>query len=894
MFANDKGIANVLAILIAIAISIALSGSFIQISSNLAESMISKPNLNPYVTVTKGSIRIYNQYPLHISLKDLKLVINGNVTKIKDENGNGIWDPGEYITITLPNASVVEVELTYKNSQIYHAIFVKPEVLESDKNFPTLNVASAIVGNSMILNVTAKDDLAVKDVSIFAVNISGKKRTLSEENVIHHCHNLVAHITEFLHGRKNAELKSFEKVNLCRSFNLTELREEKVVYLLVRVTDLSGKVSQKIVLLPTSTPTIEIKPEDGSVFWTTSDKATVTFSVKAMDYYGIKYLNTSGAFSVNKTFNSRIAEINKTIVLGLGYHTLRAEATNVFGKKASAETRIRIRHDYPPSVVILQPSNNVVFKNNSVTLVAKLYDDHLLSKYEVYVNDRLTASGNASETEFTLSKVVSLQNGTNTIRVEAIDIAGQRANASVVVIVATPPTVQLIVNSTVVANVEYDVVVIASSQFGLKDVSLYVDSSKYSYNPNGAKSVRVVFSVVFTPGNHTVTAVASNDYYTSKVTKKVRAISVFLRTKIVSPRNGAQFIVGDPEFSAVAVSNFKPTITLYLDGKRLEKTEISPILTKTNFSTGWMVTPAEVYIPPIKGKNITITVAGFTGISSTERPVIRHGIADNVSFVVNRPSTVILTLYSVYGRAVGVRIPTPEYHSYTYVGGWYYTDSKAWVFVAPKGAVPDSGTITVTAYGNIPGSSYILVSNSFIPSDLSLPKNAPFAKVITVYPDRRTERGKVTVDIPKNVLNLLLSGKVHIQAIDVSRGYGWEDVDSVSTHTSVEINYHTVAKDVTVYVNGCPVKRIGRINENLVEVRLTAVQGVVTVKSNGAFSYNVLILPNSGKGNAHAIKVILPDGRILSVSAGKSVTLPFMPGLFKFEGRGLVKLEVSL
>jgi len=100
MFANDKGIANVLAILIAIAISIALSGSFIQISSNLAESMISKPNLNPYVTVTKGSIRIYNQYPLHISLKDLKLVVNGNVTEIKDENGNGIWDPGERITIT--------------------------------------------------------------------------------------------------------------------------------------------------------------------------------------------------------------------------------------------------------------------------------------------------------------------------------------------------------------------------------------------------------------------------------------------------------------------------------------------------------------------------------------------------------------------------------------------------------------------------------------------------------------------------------------------------------------------------------------------------------------------------------------------------------------------------
>jgi len=47
-------------------------------------------------------------------------------------------------------------------------------VLESDKSFPTLNVVSTIIGNTITLNVTAKDDLAVKDVSILAVNISGK------------------------------------------------------------------------------------------------------------------------------------------------------------------------------------------------------------------------------------------------------------------------------------------------------------------------------------------------------------------------------------------------------------------------------------------------------------------------------------------------------------------------------------------------------------------------------------------------------------------------------------------------------------------------------------------------------------------------------------------------
>ena len=42
------------------------------------------------------------------------------------------------------------------------------------------------------------------------------------------------------------------------------------------------------------------------------------------------------------------------------------------------------------------------------------------------------------------------------------------------------------------------------------------------------------------------------------------------------------------------------------------------------------------------------------------------------------------------------------------------------------------------------------------------------------------------------------------------------------------------------------------------------------------------------------VKVVLPNGKILKIGAGESVTLPFMSGLFKFEGRGLVKLEVSL
>lgn len=443
---NNKGIANVLAVLLITAITIALSGSFIQLTKEISEQIKVSENLNPQTTLQGDTILIKNTYPLSLNLSDLKLVVNGETVEIEDENGNGIWDPFETIRFNLPtDESVVEVTLTYKDSQIYHAVYVKPSVLEDDKEFPSLAVTADVKGNNLRVHTEAEDDLGLKCVETYYGYVNGSTVLHESKNLLKNINprDLAKALIEFHKGHKeNSVLNKLREYSRKYNFNVKKLRNADVVYLLVKVTDLSGKSSQKVIVLPTSKPVITIKVPE--TVWTVGNSAKVDYDIIVTDDFGLKTViaEIDGSLLFNETFEKRTKHFKKhdSITLNVGSHTIVVNATNVFSEESSGIKTITIKRDYPPSVNITSPADGSRVLS-PFTVTARVDDDRGISKVEFYENGKLVKTVSDGHTgDYKAALEVS---DTATVKVVAYDLMGQSSSDQITVYRDKPPTIQI-------------------------------------------------------------------------------------------------------------------------------------------------------------------------------------------------------------------------------------------------------------------------------------------------------------------------------------------------------------------------------------------------------------------------------------------------------------------
>lgn len=485
---SEKAIADILALLLVLAITITLSGSFVQLTKEISKQIKVQEELSVQSTLQGNTIQVKNTYPVSLNLKDVKIIVNGEEIPIKDENGNGIWDPFETISFKIPTSeSVLDITIYYKGNQILHAIYIKPEILNEDKQFPTLNVENQTTGGNLELTINASDDLGLKSIKVYLGNLNGTLipdtsvdllKSLSKQDLKELARELKQFYEEKCkkakqtrHEHRNEEKtrehekhgmwktkekhsKKYSKPRILQKlrnkklelyYNLKNLEEKNIAYLLVRATDLTGKTSQKVIILPTLKAKPNIVLNIPEKVWTTSDKAVVEYTVRITDNYGLKRVR--GSIDGTELFNESIKNNKKNfeksgrLTLDIGVHTLSIEVANIFNKIATLLKSITVLKDNPPTVKITSPANGSRIVN-PFTVTAVVNDDIGISKVEFYVNNKLVKTFTNGRTG-AYSLKLSIMKSPSTIKVIAYDTAGQKAEDSITVRIDYPPLVSI-------------------------------------------------------------------------------------------------------------------------------------------------------------------------------------------------------------------------------------------------------------------------------------------------------------------------------------------------------------------------------------------------------------------------------------------------------------------
>ncbi len=953
---SNKGVASILATLIAVAISVALSGAFIQVSKELSKDISESDILNPQAILEGNTIRIYNPYPTSVALKDIKLIINGEIVKIRDENNNGIWDPFETITFNIPADNFIEISLLYKNVQIYYAIYIKPELLRGDVAFPALTVPRKIEEGSTSLNIQVEDDLVVKSIEVYYGYLNGSEILVRQKDCLSklsssELRQLAEDLEKFAKkGVKTDLLKKCARDNLELKFSsLEDLQREGVIYILVKVTDLSGKISQKVVQLPTSKPWVDINLSCGYdlnsgkyIAWTTANSTTVLYNVTATDNYGLKsvFVKLGNSLLISEEFNETPKMYNYfgSLTLTIGNYIISAIARNIFNVSSSAKAYLEVKRDYPPNVTILSPEDNSTV-DKTIKIIAKVTDDRGVSKVVFYVDSSKIAEFNASENNL-YETTTTLSAGEHVIKVVAYDIAGQSGEDSVTVVIDSNPTIEIlkpedgsIVNTTS-DSVEIEISVRAIDDIGVTRIVIYVDEAGYTaYNGAPFKLLTTSIKVKVAEGKHTIKAVA---YDTANQTGSdisniiVRKVSPPTVT-IVYPNNLETFVPGDPVIVAISRDKVKHTTTITLSGRQL-KSISTEIAGNDTFSTGWVLISGDssLYVPNLgldgEGR-VTISIERAYDYSATYtfKPIVKKGIADSkgVKFIVDVPTSARVKV--LFSSIIGVASTAVILDDYPHK--WYHR--KVFAFSAPEGAKIIKAVATGWARTKESVSwftFYAIITEKpsaiyWGPDSLEggygyihPPKGAVLAskKGILLSADlyyqkkyKTSDRATVHLEIPEDKAIQLLNGKLLEVIAEEPWCEGCEDYSGIS---GARISYCTEVKRPAIYVDDKLVTGVDRLDVNTMsaskEFTIGPGRHTITLKSDyGAFKYRIIIVPEPKASNPTLIRVTTPWGKTYTLKPEESISyaasLDNIFGTFKFDvspdyAKYLVMIEYQL
>jgi len=860
---DEKGFADVLAAVLILAVSLAMSPTLVEVTEHVSEAAVSSAStVNTYVTVSNGVVTAINPSPVPIPLSDVRLLVNGEQVPIKDDNGNGVWEPYEKATFKIDASDdVVSVSLYVSGKDVYEAVYVKPTVLQIDKDFPRIDVnvippASPKDEGTIRLAVNLTDDVAVVSRTLL-LGYNGTEKVYDAVDLVEKLAKKhgkkIGHVTKELRN----ELEDFEKTRhkgelireLAHCSDVVLIPEkdlDNVSYIRILVKDASGKTSAKVIGVGTAVLPVSVKitsPKNGDTF---PPGSSISVSAEATNAMGMSLYMDSKLLAEKACGMKPTCTITTTVKPAEGKHEIRAVAWNAL-HYAQDRVQFDVVKDTPPVVQITSPKDGSTVSTAklpaNVAISVTASDDFGVRKIVAYVDgvEHIVYEG-PSFKKLSNAITVSLGEGVHTIRAVAYDTANQTGNdtATFTVVVVTPPEVHIMSPENGATFIPGDPEIVA------------ISTDKVGHSTGIMLDGRTLKDV-------STTLVETNSFSTGWILKS-----------------------GDSD--------------LYVPSPGVEGTG------KVTVS----VEPASKY-----------------GAAYTFRPIEKRGIADSkgVTYTVNVPSDAVVKVRfsSIIGNAKATIISNDGYAFYlrkayafsapegakpfkaiatggastseSYSGFWFY------VLITDRPSSFYWGSNSLEGrYGYIhPAPGYILAAKKYVALSAD-----PY------YQERMhlTRSGTVTLAIPPDKAEQVLKGRLLEVIGSTSWCYGCDDHVGVG---GAKISYYTGVKKPAVYVDGKLATSADSLDWSKMVVTREFTLGpgkhTVELKSGyGAFSYQIDIIPSTSIADPSSVKVTAPWGTG-TVTSGKPMThsgsLDELFGRFHFDAqpdraRYLVKIDYVL
>ena len=432
---KSKGIASILTLLLLLAVTIAYGTSFTNLVSNFT------PNVNEdlrslisYSTSTH-TLTITNPTSETVNLKSLKLIlVNETATRvinIHDENNNNLWEPREKIRMHIPPSNTPTKILVYYDNILLTSLTIVPNAQppSQDKEYPDITIKK--VGPTTY-EVSVSDDSGISSVEISA----------HDADLIVNGQTTSNPYTEYFSGEKEWS-----------STIVLKPRDPGIAYAILRVTDITGKVSQKVlgnVTIKDLPPHVKIvSPQDNSEYWTTKNSYNLPITIHVWDDVLVKLIKVilDGTAIATKPINAKDKTITVTVPLNVGPHEIQVKAQdNRLNIGLSNILNVLIRKDNPPSVTFTEPKEDKFYtpsgKTYSLEVVVSANDDRQVAQIDLYLNNTLIYS---TKNTTTLHHTLSLNPGTYILKAVATDNAKQTnvTTKKIEVISDNPPSVTI-------------------------------------------------------------------------------------------------------------------------------------------------------------------------------------------------------------------------------------------------------------------------------------------------------------------------------------------------------------------------------------------------------------------------------------------------------------------
>lgn len=185
----------------------------------------------------------------------------------------------------------------------------------------------------------------------------------------------------------------------------------------------------------TTSPSVSItSPASGSTV-----AGTVNVSLSATDNVAVTRTELFINGSIFGTSNSATANFSwNTAAFADGSYTLEARAYDAANNVGSRTISVTVRNAVivdttAPTVAIISPTNGTRLRGRSVNVEVRSSDNIGVTRVELYVNGRLSASSSSANPRFTWN-IGSLPNGSYTLQSFAYDAAGNIGQSSIITV----------------------------------------------------------------------------------------------------------------------------------------------------------------------------------------------------------------------------------------------------------------------------------------------------------------------------------------------------------------------------------------------------------------------------------------------------------------------------
>jgi len=472
---DDRAIVNVIALLLAMAFTIALSSLFVQVSHTI---FVSTTQTVPtgVVSVTPQGIIIHNPYPVSVKLSEIKVLVNGKPVKLSVKQGGDTWGPYEDLVVPIPrDKNVVSIEVIYDGKLIYSGVYIKPSAVKMDRQFPKINAKATVnQGNGyVVVNATASDDTLVKAVEVYFGTVNGTLMPAHlsikpDKSPEWRCRG--KECPPAIRCRCSCRWQDrFRRAEVTVTYN-PATTGNAIRFVVVKAMDCKGHVTQKVLFVKTVGPKIvwngvtvlssyaALASPNKVVSLYPSVNVRIQFTVEKGSAYlqVVKYRVDDGSWvNVSASNRASVSVSSPVTIVGFGIHTVTVYAKDVAGQTTTRDAVIEIVQDTGPSVSIVSPPNNAVIQTTSgratvqVTISVKPLDGTGVKSVTATLDGSpLTLN----ESEGVWTAVVTVTQGTHTISATAVDTLGATGSATSSFVVFYTPVILPIPTTPVVNN----------------------------------------------------------------------------------------------------------------------------------------------------------------------------------------------------------------------------------------------------------------------------------------------------------------------------------------------------------------------------------------------------------------------------------------------------------